>query len=59
MDECTFIENPGVDQFDVELSEDTRAALMPELFVIISKAWHKRAKNTLAEDNDWRYLPVT
>ena len=59
MDECTFIENPGVDQFDVELNEETRAALMPELFAIILKAWHKRAKNTLAEDNDWRYLPVT
>ena len=59
MDECTFIENAGTDQFDVEISEDCRAALMPELFILVMKKWHKRASKTLAPNNDWRYLPVT
>lgn len=41
------------------MSEDKRAALMPLLFAKVLKAWHKKAKKTLAVDNDWRYLPVT
>jgi len=43
MDECTFIKSPGIDQFDNELSEDVRASLMPELFIMVMKKWYKRA----------------
>jgi len=30
---------------------------MPELFMLVMKRWHKRAKN-LEPNNDWKYLPV-